>query len=123
MVMSNMTTFNVAGVSFEGRQEIICELKDVWDGLATGSILGTPAVWLEREPDNAYDANAIKVMTQFGQIGYVPAKLAAYMAHELDEGLASYLTALVEIRATKKGGLSVQVSTYRMDLPSDGEFR
>ena len=120
MAMSNMTTFNVAGVSFEGRQETIRALKDLWDGLE-GSIASSPAIWLEREPENAYDCNAIKVMVQRGQIGYVPARLAVDMARDLDEGLASYMTSLVDIRETKKGSLSVQVSTYRVKKDAVGQ--
>ena len=34
-------------------------------------------VWLEREPQNPYDPNAIIVKVAHGQIGYVPRAVAA----------------------------------------------
>ena len=54
----------VAGVSFEGRQEII---KQVNEG---------DAVELVPDPANVYDKNAIKVMHNNNQIGFVPADRA-----------------------------------------------
>jgi single-stranded-DNA-specific exonuclease len=54
----------VAGVTFEGRQEIIKQCK-VGD-----------RIWLEPEPDNQYDPNAVKVMVETSLmqevIGYIP---------------------------------------------------
>lgn len=38
-------------------------------------------IWLEREPDNPYDRNAIRVISKYGQIGYVPRRQAAEFAH------------------------------------------
>jgi len=56
----------VVGVTFENRQEIIARL-DMGD-----------RVWLDREPDNPHDANAITVCRSNGeQIGYLNRQLAA----------------------------------------------
>lgn len=44
------------------------------------------AVTLEREPDNKYDANAIKVMTEYGQIGYIGKDYSAILAGFMDAG-------------------------------------
>jgi hypothetical protein len=59
-------TTNVVGVTFEGRQEIVACLR-----------MGD-RVWLEMEPDNPHDHNAIKVSRENGeQIGYLSRHLAA----------------------------------------------
>ena len=59
----------VAGVSFNNkdgssRQELLKEMKH------------DDPVLLEREPDNPYDSNAIRVVAQKGCIGYIPRDLA-----------------------------------------------
>lgn len=41
----------------------------------------TDVVTLEPEPENKYDSNAIKVMTDVGLIGYVPAEKTDYVGH------------------------------------------
>lgn len=44
-------------------------------------------VTLIREYDNRYDSNAIKVVTAYGQIGYIPADTSANnLASEMDRG-------------------------------------
>ena len=52
-----MVVFRVAGVSFDGRQEF---LKKIFESKEKLDLL------FEREPDNPYDANAIKVMINIG---------------------------------------------------------
>jgi hypothetical protein len=66
----------VAGVTFDGRQEII------------GMMHGNEDVMLIPEPDNKYDENAIAVWVAFptesghekAQIGYLPRDVAASVA-------------------------------------------
>lgn len=62
-----MEVFRVAGVSFDGRQEF---LKKIFESKEKLNLL------FEREPDNPYDSNAIKVMININgelfRIGYVP---------------------------------------------------
>jgi hypothetical protein len=63
----------VVGVSYEGRQEVVARLQ-----------LGD-RVWLEREADNPFDANAIKVCRSNGeQFGYLNRYLAANIALWID---------------------------------------
>ena len=63
----------VAGVTFEGRQAVVASLQY------------GEAVVLKREPDNRYDANAIRVERQDGaQIGYIPKELAVRIAPAMD---------------------------------------
>ena len=60
----------VVGVTFEGRQEVVARLQ-----------MGDK-VWLEMEPDNPYDKNAIMVTRENGeQIGYLSRHLAADIVH------------------------------------------
>lgn len=42
-------------------------------------------VTLVREPENAYDANAIKVLADGKQIGYIGKEFAAIIAPQMDE--------------------------------------
>lgn len=63
----------VVGVSYEGRQEVVARLQ-VGD-----------RVWLEREADNPFDANAIKVCRSNGeQFGYLNRYLAANLVPWFD---------------------------------------
>ena len=63
-------TTKVVGVTFENRQELIAKLQ-----------MGD-RVWLQREPFNRYDKNAIKVTRNDGEkIGYIS-------RHRLADGLA-----------------------------------
>lgn len=63
----------VAGVTFEGRQDIIKDLKN-----------GTDIVF-EREPDNKYDPNAVKVLAEGKHIGFLPR--GSWVSKEMDKGV------------------------------------
>ena len=68
-VHGRVITTKVVGVSFEGRQEVLARLQ-----------MGD-RVWLEMEPTNPYDRNAIKVCRSNGeQLGYLSRPLAASVA-------------------------------------------
>lgn len=47
---------------------------------------------LEREPENAFDGNAIKVFFEDLWLGYVEASQAAWIAPNMDDGLAFICT-------------------------------
>ncbi len=65
-VHGRVITTKVVGVSFEGRQEVLARLQ-----------MGD-RVWLEMEPTNPFDRNAIKVCRSNGeQLGYLSRQLAA----------------------------------------------
>ena len=79
------TTFvcAVSGVSKDGRQEIVANCEE-----------GEP-IFLQREPDNRYDRNAIAVYVErksfFGrrkylQVGYIPEEDAEEIAEAMDSG-------------------------------------
>ena len=55
------------------------------DGLTPGDL-----VQLVREPDNAYDPNAVQVKVLAGELlGYIPSELAVTFAKELDAGICT----------------------------------
>jgi len=63
----------VVGVSFDNRQEVIARLQE------------GDRIWLEREPENFYDSNAVRVCRSNGQqIGYLNRQLAASLAPFFD---------------------------------------
>lgn len=72
--------FKVVGVTFTNedtgmpRQQILSGMNP------------DEAVFLEREPNNLHDKNAIKVMTLHGQVGYVGKDYAAILAEMMDAG-------------------------------------
>ncbi|MBK8467933.1 MAG: HIRAN domain-containing protein [Chloracidobacterium sp.] len=94
----------VAGVSFEGRGEVIA------DHLAEHD----PVV-LRREPRNPYDPNAVAIhlTTSEGQkIGYVPKAMAAEMAPLLDGGLEPFAFCK---RILDRGTYPIPVVVVRME--------
>ena len=77
-------SFEIAGAGFEGRQKTFIDL--VVDGSRDDL-----EVFLERDPKNEYDANAIKVMVRNartgsgGQAGWVPAVFAKALAPVMEK--------------------------------------
>jgi hypothetical protein len=80
MKINSQILCKVAGVTFEGRQEII------------NLMVGNEVAMLIPEPDNKYDPNAIAVWIAFppesgyekAQIGYLPKQVAEQVAPMLD---------------------------------------
>lgn len=76
----------VVGVTFrnegtgESRREIIRELAAKY-----GDNFRDINVEIKREPDNKYDANAVMVLTDGKQIGYLGREYAAIIAPLMDE--------------------------------------
>lgn len=76
--MTNFRTYDVrvAGVTFEGRQDILRELT------------GNEPVGLQPEPENQYDPDAVAVYVTFKgevlKIGYVPKQIAKIIAPLLE---------------------------------------
>ena len=90
----------VVGVTFDNpdgtnRQKILSMLD-------TNSL-----VMLEREPDNKFDKNAVKVMTMFGQVGYIGKDYASILAEMMDAGRT--FSATVSEVDTYKGNYYMQV--------------
>lgn len=68
----------IAGVQFRPKA-----IKEAIRLLAPGDQLE-----LERDPENAFDPNAIKIMADGQFLGFVQKQVAAYLAPELDTGAA-----------------------------------
>ena len=70
----------VVGVTFTNedtgipRQKILSQLDN------------SSAVFLEREPNNKFDKNAVKVMTLIGQVGYIGKDYASILSEMMDAG-------------------------------------
>lgn len=87
----------VAGVTFEGRQDVLAELA-----------AEEPAA-LVREPDNAHDPNAIRVVDRVGrQIGFLAAPLAKHLAPVMDGGV-EYEASVTEVTGGDEKHLGVNI--------------
>ena len=75
------------------------EAKAVWDQMRAGDSLT-----LAREPDNPYDANAVRVDWRGHKLGYVPRAENAALARQLDRGnpLSARITKLTQYRNHRK---------------------
>ena len=80
--MSSFYT-KIAGVTFEGRQELIKKLSD------EGKLSSGQKLELKREQDNLYDKNAIAILfpDTMQKLGYIGKDLAATMALRMNEGV------------------------------------
>ena len=76
--IENLYSIKVVGVSYDNRQEI-CK-----------RIMMGDKVYLEREPNNFHDSNAIKVLHNNNHFGYIPKETAINLAKILDASLFSY---------------------------------
>ena len=96
-------TARVAGVTFEGRQELLKKVNS-----------DTP-IKLERDRRNEFDFYAVKVMALLGDkwehVGFLPKAMSKKMAKSLDDGLT--LTAGVE---KVKGGYEIGDGEKSMEL-------
>jgi single-stranded-DNA-specific exonuclease len=90
----------LAGVSFEGRQDIAA-------GLRSGTVLE-----LQRQPDNAHDPNAIAVFYGRLQLGFLNRKMAEKLAPLIDSDgrrYAAEVTAITGGRGGRSFGINVRV--------------
>lgn len=81
-----MSTFLATSVGASFRPK---EAKDIIRSLEIGD-----EIQLEREPDNAYDENAIKTLFNGTHIGYVEKDVAVEIAPLLDEDYPAKATVL-----------------------------
>lgn len=98
----------VAGVTFEGRQEILAALK------------GNENVTLVPEPTNQYDPHAIKVMAQTSlgllQVGYVPKVIAAAIPDPVNAS-ATMLGVVTGFYTDSNLGLRIRIE---FEIPDPG---
>lgn len=101
---------NVAGILHGDRLEVAA-------GLSGGDTL-----WLNREPANPHDRNAIAVIAEAGQLGYLTADHAKMLAPLMDAG-RKVAAHVIEIREyeTNSGGQALGVSVLLdFDAAADG---
>ena len=105
MIKMNEAISRVAGVTYQGRQDILATLRDM-----NGELEGR----LVREPGDQYDPQAIAVQfrcsdVEWQHIGYIPAPVAAKWAPHIDMGMKIAVTD-AKVHTTRKGhGASVKV--------------
>jgi len=77
----------VAGVTFEGRQEVLEEILDDIEGAPVPTEKGWPLM-VKREPNNPFDSNAIALHWSDGRsIGHVNREIAKDLAMDMDRGV------------------------------------
>lgn len=108
-----MTTYTFQSASV-GAQFRPSEAKDLIRSLTIGD-----EVQLEREPDNAYDEWAIKVLKDGVHIGYIEAPVAKDWAGFLDDGFEVVSAEILSFLNSLKPHLQVTISDEGGD--ADGE--
>jgi len=72
------TTYRVAGVTFENRQQVLIDLLDSFGGCPSTPIM------FEREPDNVFDPKAVSVKLLDGtRLGFIPRFQTDDFVHDL----------------------------------------
>ncbi len=100
----------LAGVSFEGRQDVIA-----------GLTLGTELT-LRRQPENKYDANAIAVQYGDLQLGFISKGIAKHLAPKIDEG-ARYRARVESLTGGDKLHRGVNVYVWRETASFEASLR
>lgn len=101
----------VVGVTFEGRQEVISKLHE------------NDLLWLEREPENRFDANAVRVVRNCGeQVGYLNKYLAQNIAPFMDMIGYPLRAKVLYLTGSSFGGFSLGV-VIRFKIPSRNQMR
>ena len=99
----------LAGVTFEGRQEVVARLGQ-------GALLR-----LERQPDNEYDPNAIALFDAVGDhVGFFNRRLAAALAPVIDRG-AVFEVSVTEVTGAAEETRGVNVLVERADRRPEAE--
>jgi len=100
----------LAGVSFEGRQEVVARLTP-----------GTP-LRVVRQPDNEFDPNAIAILDPHGdQVGFLNRRLSGVLAKSVDAGV-EYDVEVTDVTGGGEGrSLGVNVLLTRRDVVEGAE--
>ncbi len=106
-MISNKINTKIAGISFEGRQRTV-DLLELNEELI-----------LEREKDNMYDKNAIKILNKKRIIiGYINKVLAGDMAKAIDDG-AEYSCRVTQITGSIQATKGVNLEIERKPVSSE----
>lgn len=117
MPLPSRITLNVVGVSFA-----IGYPQHLYDIERELMFYRTPTVRLVREPDNAVDPNAVRVVVfvehpkpHYVNVGHVPAPLAQRLAPEMDAG-EQWAGVVAEIRGSSEERPGITVTVARVQL-------
>src|SRR3990167_5914135 len=95
-----MINTKIAGVSFEGRQDLVRNIK-ISDVLI-----------LSKQPDNKYDKNAIAILDLEGnQLGFIKRELASELAPAMDRG-TKYKAKVSAITGKEHNNIEVNIIIY-----------
>lgn len=102
--MARLSTSNLALELILGRSEVVVSVRGLTYGARADNArhvdVGGP-VRLEREPDNSYDPNAIRVRLGDGRdLGYVARDAARGLAGRLDDDLDAFHATVREVDAS-----------------------
>jgi hypothetical protein len=78
------------------------EAREAWPALSVGERLA-----LVREPDNPYDANAVRVEWRGRMLGYVPRRENAAIARHMDRGTA-LVARIAALRENRNGTVRME---------------
>ena len=86
-----------------------------WDDMEEGHPLT-----LEREPHNAYDPNAIKILWKGTHIGYIPRNTAETVAKLIDDGKLNFWAVIDCITGGEKGkeqkGINIRIMYSKKEV-------
>jgi len=107
--IEEVASFNtkIVGVSFDNRQEHIMEISD-------SDLARNNQIELKREPENEYDENAILVLYEGKDLGYLNKDLAKKIAPKMDEGVEynAIIEQITDNYESENGYYGVNVSVY-----------
>lgn len=110
-IHGRVITTRIVGVSFENRQETIAKLHE------------GDRLWLEREPENRFDSNAIKVLRNNSeQIGFLNRFLAQAIAPYLDALGHPLRAKVLHLTGSSYDGYSLGAA-IQFKLPSQNQMR
>ncbi len=99
----------VVGVTFENRQALVEQL-----------VAGQP-LELKREKDNAHDENAIAVLADGAQIGYLKRNIARHLAPNFDQGIG-YEAMVVQVTGSAEKNWGANIFIQRTDAAASEQL-
>ena len=109
MLLTPVST-RVVGVSF------ISDYPQNIFRISTKYATGESSVALERDPQNKFDPNAIKVIIDDEMVGHLPALIAREISKEIDSGIKWYAeieSLLISVENTDNPGIKIII--WRQD--------
>jgi hypothetical protein len=95
----------VVGVIFENRQMLLMEVDE------------DDEVILKKEPDNPYDANAIKVLAKGLHVGYLPRTMASSLVKYSEDQMKARITAIY--KDTEISGMRIDIIILNQNEPAN----